>query len=226
MRWRSSRERAQRRFRRRARAIHRAHDAQTHESVAALARKYAEPVFGRVETRLLFERLSECVDPTDIALGGSNQQLHVLQVLEAMERDGVQDEELRIAALLHDLGKLLLLTGESPENVVCYTDPIGSWAPGVGLENCVLQWNHDEFGYSRLKDHVPEPVAWLIRYHSIRIEICAPLMDERDRSYTERYLKPFQKYDQGSKSTDHVPARPLAAYRDLLEAALPRNIVF
>jgi Myo-inositol oxygenase len=226
MRWRTGRSRAERRFRRSARAIHRAHAAQTHESVAALARKYAEPVFGRVESWSLVERLANCVDPTDVALGACNQQVHVLQVFEAMERDGVKDDELRTAALLHDLGKLLLLTGEPPENVVCYTDPIGSWAPGVGLENCVLQWNHDEFGYSRFKDHVPEPVAWLIRYHSIRVEVCAPLMDERDRAYTERYLKPFQRYDQDSKSARYVPARPIAAYRDLLEAALPRNILF
>ena len=226
MRWWTKPKRADRSFRKRAREIQQAHRAQTLASVAELARKYSKPVFGRVETWSLLERLADCVDPTDIALGGTSQQAHVLQVLEAMERDGVRDEHLRIAALVHDIGKLLLLTEEPPENVVCFNDPIGDWAPAVGLANCVLQWNHDEFGYSRLKDHVSEPVAWLVRYHSIRIEICAPLMDERDREYTERYLRPFQAYDQGSKSAHHVASRPIAAYRDLLDAALPRSIVF
>ncbi len=225
MRWWKPKQSARRSFRKRARAIHLAHGAQTLEAVAALVRKYSQPVFGRVETWTLIERLADCVDPTDVALGAVNQQVHVLQVLEAMERDGVQDGALWLAALLHDIGKLLLLAGEAPENVVCFNEPIGSYAPGVGLDACVIQWNHDEFGYSRLKDHVPEPVAWLVRYHSIQIEVCAPLMDERDRAYTERYLKPFQRYDQGSKSPNHRPSRPLATYRDRLGAALPRSLV-
>ncbi len=225
MRWRMRRDGSARAWRKRARAITRAHCAQTPEAVASLTRKYSQSVFGRVETWTLLERLADCVDPTDVALGNTSQLTHTLQVLEGMDRDGVQDQDLRIAALVHDIGKLLLLTGEAPENVVCFNDPIGEYAPGTGLGRCILQWNHDEFGYSRLKDHVSDPVAWLVRYHSIRIEVCAPLMDERDRAYGERYLKPFQKYDQGSKSAQRLPTRSLAAYRDLLESALPRSLV-
>jgi hypothetical protein len=225
VRWWRGAEDAQRYFRKRARAIRRAHCEQTRESVASLSRKYATPVFGRIETWTLVERLADCVDPTDVALGGTTQLVHVLQLLEAMERDGVEDPELWAAALLHDVGKLLLLVGEAPENVVCFNDPIGAHAPGIGLEKCVLQWNHDEFGYSRLRDHVSDGVAWLVRYHSIRLEVCAPLMDERDRAYSERYLKPFQRYDQGTKS-HRLPRHPLAAYRDRLEAVVPRSLLF
>jgi hypothetical protein len=226
MRWWKSGKREQRSFRKRAYAIELAHGAQTRESVALLARKYAQPVFGRVDTWTLIERLSECVDPTDVALGATSQKVHVLQVLEAMERDGVEDGNLWLAALLHDLGKLLLLAGEKPENVVCFNTPIGSYAPGIGLDACVMQWNHDEFGFSRLEGHVPEPVAWLVRYHSLRLEHCEALMNERDCAYTERYLRPFQHYDQGSKSQVRRPSRPLAAYRDRLGDALPRSLVF
>ena len=183
-------------------------------------------MLGRVETWSLVERLAACVDPTDIALGATSQQGHVLQVLEAMERDGVQDQDLRIAALVHDLGKLLLLTGEAPENVVCFNDPIGAWARVSGSRTASCSGTTTSSATRGSRSIVSEPVAWLVRYHSIRIEVCAPLMDERDRDYTERYLKPFQKYDQGSKSAHHTPARPIAAYRDLLDAALPRSIVF
>jgi hypothetical protein len=51
-----------------------------------------------------------------------------------------------ITALIHDLGKLLLLTDEDPAHVVCENSPIGDYPSGVGFNNCVFQWNHDEFG--------------------------------------------------------------------------------
>lgn len=209
-----------------ATAIDRAHRAQTGESVEALRQKYREPVFGEVTPWTLFERLAHCIDPTDGALGCVSQEIHVLQVLEAMEAESVRDEALLLTALLHDLGKLLLLTGEAPENVVCLNSPIGRGIRGAGLDRQVLQWNHDEFVYARFKDLVPEPVAWLLRYHSIRLEDCTPLMDARDRDYTDRYLRPFQRYDQGSKSQYRLPKRRLEQYAGLLEKALPPTIVF
>lgn len=202
------------------------HRAQTLDSVARLRRKYETPLFGRVETWSLIERLGRCIDPTDLRLAGVSQHLHVCQVLEAMEADGVKDEIMLLAALVHDIGKVLLVTGESPENVVCFNDPIGEYAPGVGLDQCVMQWNHDEFAHSRLRDHVPDAVAWLIRYHSIRLKACEPLMDARDRAYTDRYLRRFQHYDQESKSMYVLPRKRIEDYRPLLEKFLPRQLIF
>ena len=96
---------------------------------------------------------------------------------------------------------------------------------GCGLEQCVFQWNHDEFGYSRLRDQVPDPVAWIVRYHSLDLERCAPLMDARDRGYVDRYLRAFQRYDRGSKSPFRVPRKRLDDYRDLAAALLPQTLV-
>ena len=124
------------------------------------------------------------------------------------------------------LGKLLLLVGEAPENVVCMNEPIGDYALGVGLDNCTFQWNHDEFVYTRLKDHVPEPTAWLLRYHSIHVDQCAPLMDERDRACTQCYLRPFRHYDQDFKSQFSIPRRSIEHYRDLLFDRFPRPVAF
>ncbi len=67
-------------------------------------------------------------------------------MLDAMDRDGIDDPELLLAVLVHDLGKLLLVAGEDPANVVCMNSPIGEPTPGVGLDQCTFQWNHDEFG--------------------------------------------------------------------------------
>ena len=124
------------------------------------------------------------------------------------------------------VGKVLLLTGEDPANVVCANSPIGEFADGCGLDHTVLQWNHDEFGYTRFKDHVPEHVAWLVRYHGINMDSCVPLMDERDRAYHERYLTTFRHYDQGTKSPYTIPVSNLADYRDVIEEAFPSPIIF
>lgn len=210
----------------RAAAIDACHDVQSAETVAALRRKYAAPVLGRVRPWSLVEKLAQCIDPTDGKLFGASQQLHVLQIIDAMEAEGTATEEWLLVALLHDLGKLLLLTGEAAENVCCMNRPVRVCAPGGGLDHCVFQWNHDEFGYSRLKDHLPDGLAWLVRYHSILPDSCAQYMDARDREYAERYLRPFARYDHGTKSCVNVPQRRLEDYRHVVEDALPVTIVF
>lgn len=206
--------------------IVRRHRSQTLETVAALKHKYEGPVTGPVSIWELLGRLAQCVDPTDTSLYCTSQQIHVLQVLEAMERDGVDDPDMLTAALVHDIGKLLLLDREDPENVACMNVPVGAYPEGIGLDQCVLQWNHDEFAYSRLKGHVPDHVAWLVRYHSISLRQCGPLMDRRDRDYATRYLVPFQRYDQGSKSAYRLPRKTLADYRDFVDSKFPNPVLF
>jgi len=207
-------------------AIEARHNAQTLEDVAALRRKYAAPLFGRVSPWSLVERLGQCIDPTDQRLFGASQQLHILQMIDAMEGEGTATDEMLLVTLVHDLGKVLLLTDEAPENIVCMNRPVRAGARGGGLDNCVFQWNHDEFAYSRLKDHLPDGLAWLVRYHSILPGTCEQYMDARDREYCERYLKPFARYDHETKSPVYLPERRLDDYRHIVERALPASIVF
>ncbi len=213
-------------FRADADAINQRHRAQTVEGVAALRHKYDAPVFGMISPWALIENLARCIDPTDAALYGASQQLHVLQMLALAETDGVATEAFVLAALVHDLGKLLLLTDEAPENIVCFNEPIGTYPAGIGLDNCVFQWNHDEFAYSRLKPHLPDGLAWLVRYHSIIPSRCEIYMDERDRRYAKEFLALFAHYDQNSKSPVFVPKRRIESYRPLIERALPAKILF
>ena len=213
-------------FARRADAICLRHRSQTPESVAALRRKYDAPLFGRVSVWSLVEKLSQCVDPTDMRLYTVSQQMHVLQVIAGMEADNVANDEFIVAALVHDLGKVLLLTDEAPENIVCFNEPIGTFEPGVGLDNCMLQWNHDEFAYSRLKHHLPDGIAWLVRYHSIVRTSCEPYMNASDREYAARYLDVFERYDHGTKSPYFLPRQRIEDYRHVLDAWLPETIVF
>lgn len=211
-------------FAARAQVIEARHRSQTTATVAALRGKYQTSVLGDVPVWTVIEMLAQCIDPTDQRLFGVSQQMHVLQILDAMENEGTATEEFVLAALLHDLGKILLLTDEAPENVVCFNEPIGAQTPGIGLDRCVLQWNHDEFAWSRVKDHVPDGVAWLVRYHSITVAKCEPYMDARDRAYVERYLRPFARYDHGTKSPHYVPRRRIQDYRAVIERTFPAAI--
>jgi hypothetical protein len=213
-------------FAREADAITERHWRQTRDTVAALKQKYEQPVMGYERVWTLVERLALCVDPTDGELLGVSQLVHTRQVVAAMERDGMRDPSMLVAAITHDLGKVLLLMAEAPEHVVGMTAPIGPHLQGIGLDNGVFQWSHDEFVYSRLRDHVPDHVAWLLRYHSILIDQAEPFMDARDRTYLERYLRPFRIYDQGSKSPCLLPSPAvLEPHRELIEATFPARIL-
>ena len=214
-----------REFKTTARAIWARHNAQTREVVASLKRRYEDAVFGRVRVWDVVEKLALCVDPTDTSLYCTSQFIHVQQVAAAMERDGVQDRDLYIAAFTHDLGKVMLLANEVPEYVVCQPAPVGGDREGIGLDNVVFQFCHPEIIYTRLKDHVPDHLAWLLRYHATSIKNAEPYMNDRDRRYTERYLKPFRRYDNEFKSATFLPRIDLAKYRALIEEAFPQPIL-
>ncbi|MDP9072908.1 MAG: inositol oxygenase [Actinomycetota bacterium] len=201
------------------------HRRQQLTSVVALRSRYAQPVFGTVRVWDLIQRLGSCVDPTDQGLYCTSQLMHVRQVIAAMELDGIGPEMI-LVALIHDLGKVLLLTDEDPANIVCMNHPIGLNQDGIGLDNCLIQWNHDEFAYERLKDSISEDLAWLIRYHSLELPAARRLMNDSDRERTARLLEPFARYDQGTKSPFRLPPTPLARYRDIIEEAFPDPIRF
>ena len=202
------------------------HRRQSLEAVMALKARYSRPVLGQVRVWELIERLGSCIDPTDERLFGVSQQVHVRQILAAMEEDGTATPEMVLVALVHDLGKVLLLTGEDPANVVCMNTPIGQAPAGSGLANCVVQWNHDEFAYDRLKGLIPDDLAWLVRYHSLELPVSCRVMDAGDLERTERLLVPFAHYDHATKSPYVLPSTPLEQYRDVVEEAFPHPIWF
>jgi len=210
----------------RARSIVDRHGQQNREAVTALRARYAKPLFGKVRVWQIIEWLGQCVDPTDQRLFGASQQVHILQVLEAMEADGVATPEMVLVALVHDLGKVLLLTDEDPANVVCMNSAIGDHPDGLGLDNCLIQWNHDEFAYQRLEGRIPDELAWLVRYHSLELSVATHLMDARDLELAERLLVPFAHYDHATKTPFNLPSGPISRYREVIEDTFPRRIPF
>ena len=213
-------------FERAARPYAERHGAQTLETVAMLRERYREPVFGVVPVWSVVEMLSHVVDQMDHELMNVTQEIHVLQMLEGMLAEGVGDESLLLAAILHDLGKVLYLVDEDPANISGSNAPIGVYEDGRGFDRCVFQWNHDEFGYSRFVGRVPDHVGWLIRYHSVIPGTCLHLMDDRDRDYYDRYWKDFRRWERDTKSIHRVPRTRITDYRDLVATAFPDPIPF
>jgi hypothetical protein len=199
---------------------------QSTSDVAALAKKYEKPVFGFIRVIELLEKMQDVSDPTDPRLYGQNQLTHTLQALESMEDKGCVDEDMRLAMVLHDLGKLLYIADEPPENVFGMKSPIGEDAEGIGLDKVNFQWNHDDFVYSRFKDLVPDHVAWLLRFHSLYLWQSEKYMNAKDKDYAERYLREFQFHDQESKSRSKMPRKGLEFYRDWIDSVFPQPIMF
>lgn len=202
------------------------HARQTREMVVALKAKYEYSVFGPVRVWDLVEKLARCVDCTDTRLFCASQWLHVQQTLATMEQDGVDDPDMHLIAILHDLGKVFLLSGEVPENVVCGSNRIGEYAPGAGLEQMIFQFGHGELIYSRVRGHVPDHVAWALRYHSLDLHENLVYMSPHERELFDKYVVAFRRFDLYSKSPKWVPTLDMTKYRELIEAYFPQPILF
>jgi hypothetical protein len=193
---------------------------------AALRHKYLQPVFGEIPTWSLFEMMARVIDTADDRLYCTSQEIHMLQVIEAMAADGMASEEFVLAALVHDLGKVCMLKGEPAENVAYKNSLLATGEPGTGLDQCTLQWSCDDLAWSRLKDYLPPTVAWLVRYHGITPSACEPYMNAQDHDYAERYLTPFRSADLHSKSPFARPRCRLEDFRPIIDKYLPPCIVF
>ena len=201
------------------------------------------------------EFLRELVDDSDPDLGLS-QLDHALQTAEALRADGAP-RWFVLAGFVHDLGKVLCLFGEPQWAVVGDTFPVGCafsdrvvfpeffaanpdarhplysqrlgiYAEGCGLDRVYLSWGHDEYLYHVLRDHLPEPALAIIRWHSFyaahREGAYDFLLSARDRDLLE-WVRRFNAYDLYSKS-DRPPDWPALRpwYEDLVAEFVPGSL--
>ena len=183
---------------------------------------------------------------------------HNLQTAEAIRRDG-HPRWFVLAGFIHDLGKLLCLYGEPQWAVVGDTFPVGCaysgqivfpeffrdnpdsknpryqsrlgiYAEGCGLDHVDLSWGHDEYLYHVVKDHLPEPALYMIRYHSFypghREGAYDYLLNHRDREMFEwvRKFNPYDLYSKGSERPKLEELRPY--YADLIAEYFPDKIAW
>ncbi|OQP53671.1 inositol oxygenase family protein [Niastella populi] len=232
----------------------------THQTFAFVQQKRKDFLqFNRKEMSVwdAFNFLNQLVDDSDPDTD-LDQFQHLLQASEAIRADGHPDWMV-LTGLMHDMGKVLCLFGEPQWAVVgdtfpvgCaysdkvvypeffknnndYTDPVFSTKLGVYTQNCGLRnvsmsWGHDEYVYQMLKDYLPEPGLYMLRYHSFyawhREGAYGHLLDDHDREML-KWVKLFNPYDLYSKCPtppDWKQLRPY--YEDLVAKYLPSTIKF
>ena len=192
--------------------------------------------------------LDTLVDDSDPDLSLTQLQ-HLLQTSEAIRADGHPDWFV-LTGLVHDLGKILCLWGEPQWAVVGDTFPVGCsfsqkivypelfadnpdrkvprfstengvYEPGQGLRSVHMSWGHDEYLFHVMRDFLPEPALYMIRYHSFyaahREGGYAHLMDDHDREMFA-WVRAFNPYDLYSKSEVAPDADALRPYYEALVA--------
>ncbi len=231
------------------------HQYQTHEFVLGKEKDFLS--FSRKELPVwsAMEFLNTLVDDSDPDIE-LDQLQHLLQTAEAIRADG-QPDWFVLTGFIHDMGKVLCLFGEPQWAVVGDTFPVGCahsekivypeffksnpdysdgrfntkygvYSPGCGLRNVTMSWGHDEYLYHIVKDYMPEPALYMIRYHSFyaqhRENAYDHLLDDRDRSMFE-WVRKFNPYDLYSKSPKPPDVRELRPYyEDLIGKYLPSTV--
>jgi len=231
------------------------HTYQTYDFVKEKQKEFLQ--FNRKEMKVwdAMEFLNTLVDDSDPDTD-LDQLQHLLQTGEAIRADGHPDWFV-LTGFIHDMGKVLCLFGEPQWAVVGDTFPVGCkfsdrivypeffeanpdnkderyntkygiYSPNCGLRNVDMSWGHDEYLYQIVKDYLPEPALYMIRYHSFysqhREHAYEHLMDDHDREMFA-WVDKFNPYDLYSKS----PKPPIASelrpyYEGLIAKYLPEKI--
>jgi len=201
------------------------------------------------------EYLNTLVDDSDPDTELSQFE-HLLQTAEAARADG-QPDWFVLCGLIHDLGKILCLYGEpqwaavgdtfpvgcafsdeivypeffkdnSDSTIDKYQTPGGIYEHGCGLDNVHMSWGHDEYMYNVVKDYLPEPALYIIRFHSFyawhREGAYQHLMDDKDLemlSWVKRF-NPYDLYSKTPKRPEVDKVRPY--YQKLVNKYLPEKL--
>jgi inositol oxygenase len=233
------------------------HKCQTYDFVLKKREEYLK--FEKKEMTLweAVEFLNTLVDDSDPDID-LDQTQHLLQTSESIRADGHPDWFI-LTGFLHDLGKVLCLFGEPQWAVVGDTFPVGCrfsdkivypeffnanpdiddaryntkygvYAPNCGLDNVLMSWGHDEYLYHIMKDYLPEPALYMIRYHSFyaqhREQAYDHLLNDHDQKMF-KWVRTFNPYDLYSKSPVPPNVKELRPYyEDLAAKYLPDTLNF
>lgn len=233
------------------------HTYQTYDFVREKQRQYLSFDKKEMPVWAAFDFLNELVDDSDPDTD-LDQFQHLLQTSEAIRKDGHPDWMV-LTGLMHDMGKVLCLFGEPQWAVVGDTFPVGCaysdkivypeffknnpdynnpayntklgiYTEGCGLRNVHMSWGHDEYVYQMMKNHIPEPGLYMLRYHSFyswhREGDYGYLLDDHDREML-KWVKLFNPYDLYSKNPE-VPvwSELKNYYEDLIGKYLPATLKF
>jgi len=169
------------------------HRYQTLAFVRAKEREYLAKNHASMGIWEAMEFLNTLVDDSDPDTN-LTQIEHLMQTAEAIRAAG-HPRWFILTGLIHDLGKILCLFGESqwavvgdtfpvgcrysdrvifPEyfrdnpdwNVAAYQTECGIYENSCGLDRVHMSWGHDEYLFHVVKEYLPEEGLAMIRYHS------------------------------------------------------------
>lgn len=205
------------------------------EVAAELRHLYSNVVlFGQTSMWSVIEKLALTFDRSDSAISiGTSQFLHCMQLFEGMLLNGETETWKLLAALLHDVGKTLsLVHGVPDEHVDGSNFVLHCEAENAGLDNCILTYSHDEFGYAKLNKIIPSDfpnraeLLYVVRFHSIH-SVEEKWLDDKDRVLLPWLFEQFHVYDHGTKNPSQVPdLEIIARARTLVDTHFPDPIVF
>ncbi len=231
------------------------HQYQTVDFVKEKREQYLSLSKSRMSIWEAMEYLNTLIDDSDPDID-LPQIEHLLQTAEAIRKAG-RPRWYILTGLIHDLGKILCLWDEPQWAVVGDTFPVGCkysdtivfydafqanpdhqsdlyqselgiYEPGCGLDNVMLSWGHDEYLYHVVKDHLPLPGLYMIRYHSCypihREKAYQTLLNDQDRAMLP-WVIDFNQYDLYTKRDERmdVPAlRPF--YEELIAEYFPKQL--
>jgi inositol oxygenase len=233
------------------------HQFQTYEFVTQKKADYLR--FNRKEMPIweAFDFLNQLVDDSDPDTD-LDQMQHLLQTSEAIRNDGHPDWMV-LVGLIHDMGKVLCLFDEPQWGVVGDTFPVGCafsdkivypeffkdnpdfynkqyntelgvYSRNCGLDKVHMSWGHDEYVYHMMKDYIPEPGLYMLRYHSFysqhREHAYNHLMSDHDHEMF-KWVDLFNPYDLYSKNPNQKSWEELKPYYEALVAKyLPATLKF
>lgn len=189
----------------------------------------------------------------------SSQIVHALQCAERARQDG-KPRWMQLALLIHDLGKLLVFWGEPQHWAVGDTQPVGCpfsekvvyseyfaqnpdaadprfcssetgiYERGCGLDNLVMTFGHDEYGYHVFKPYLPEEALYFVRFHSFyswhHEGAYAWAMSDKDRRMLPILLE-MNAYDLYTKNMDKPNVDELKPYYlELIAEFFPEKVKF
>jgi inositol oxygenase len=233
------------------------HTCQTLDFVLEKEREYGSRSRGRRTIWEAADYLNTLVDESDPDTDLSQIE-HLLQTSEAIRKDG-HPRWFVMVGFLHDLGKVLCLYGEPQWAVVGDTFPVGcAWSdqivfadyfaenpdaqvpeyqtqhgiyePHCGLDKVHMSWGHDEYIYRVVKDSMPEPAHYMLRYHSFypahRHGAYRHLMSSHDEKMFEwvRKFNPYDLYSKGAAKPNLKELRPY--YEDVIAEFFPEPIAW
>lgn len=160
-----------------AERVYEKHKLQSDADRHALTHRWRMPLVGRVAVWDLLQLLHFTIDHSDTFLMYTSQLTHCMQVFAAVSSfpfhlQGYHDpgykRDMQVAALMHDVGKLLTIFGEADEHVDCMNRLTASPSAASGLDGLSYEWNHDEFGFQKMWPYLPPRVLDVMRLHSLR----------------------------------------------------------